>query len=212
MKTSFYPQLHYNPLAFADLAGGLLKLGTGLIERGQANKWLRNNQMPEETIPEEVLQNQTNANQQANTGLPSDQYNKAMRDIQRQQLTSLRFANGRRGGLMALSGIMRGTNDATINLNAQDATQRVNNQRYAAGVNDQVAGWKSRLFDVNKRQPYNRDFDYNMQLKGAGGQNLTSGIDSGIAGAAQLFGGGKRYNRANDLWGGAQFNNLYGGF
>lgn len=182
--------------AGANIVGSLLSSIIGGGQRKQAKKALANMQYPTETIPEEVLQNQNQANQMAATGIPQEQYNKSMRDIQRQQLTALRFANSRRGGLMALPALSQQTNDATLNLNAADADARIGNQRYAQQVNNQVAGWKSNLFDKNVRQKYDRDYNYNMSLLGMGNQNLFGGVDKGIAGLSELgaglFGGGRR--------------------
>lgn len=176
-------------LALANLAGGALSSLIGGSQRRKARKALNGMEYPIEQIPDEVLQNQNQANQMAGQGLPSEQYNKSVRDIQRQQLMTLRRANNRRGGLMALPSILQGGTDATLNLNAADAAQRLNNQRYAIGVNNEVANWRSQLFDRNIRNKYNRDFDYNMSLLGQGNQNLFGGVEKGIAGGAELIGG-----------------------
>lgn len=210
MRTSFFPQLNYNPALIAQgaqLASGLLQSGIGLLQRGQANKWLKNNKQPIEQMPDEVLQNQNMANQMSATGLPSEQYNRAMRDIQRQQLTAMRFAGSRRGSLMALPAILQGTNDATLNLNSADANQRVNNQRYAMGINDKVAQWKSNLFKQNTLDPYNRRRDEMMGQMGSGNQNLIGGIDRSLAAGAQLMAGGK--NNQVGIQSGI-FDNLWG--
>lgn len=182
--------------AAANIIGGALGGLIGGGQRKKARTSLAGMQYPIEQIPDEVLQNQNQANQMAGQGLPSEQYNKSMRDIQRQQLMMLRRGQDRRGGLMVLPGVLAAGNDATLNLNAADADRRIGNQRYAQTVNNQVAGWKSDLFDKNVRQKYDRDYNYNMSLLGAGNENLFGGLDRGIAGlgelGAGLFGGTRR--------------------
>lgn len=175
---------------------GLISTIIGASQKKQGKKLLKGLTFPEETIPEEVIQNQNKANQMAATGLPSEQYNRAMRDIQRQQLTALRYAGNRRGALMALPAITQGTNDANLNLNAADAQQKIANQKTAMDVNNNVANWKTRLFDVNKRRKYDRDYEYAMSLLGMGNQNLVGGIDRiGAAGSSLIgMGGGNGGN------------------
>lgn len=159
------------------IAGGLLGAGVGLLQKAKANKWLKNNPYPIETLPTELKQNQEMAQLRANTGLPSEQYNNAMKQLQRQQLFSLRNASSRGGALALLGGLNQQANDSIVNLNVADANARLANQNQLMGVNNNVASVKRDLYQNNIRNKYNRDYDYNMQLKGAGNQNLIGGID-----------------------------------
>lgn len=180
-----------NPyMAAANAAGGLLSGITGLIQKGQGRKLLKGLQYPTEQLPQEVVANQRLAEQRAAEGLPSEQYNQAMKNIQRQQLMALRGAHDRRGGLGVLSGIQQGTNDATLNLDVANANARLNNQRQLMNVNSQTANWKSQLFNANVRDKYNRDYNYGMGLVGMGNQNLVGGIDRLAAGGVGLLAGG----------------------
>ncbi len=162
--------------------GGLISGAIGLHQQHKAHKLLNSLQFPTEQMPQEVLQNQAIAQQMANQGLPSEQYTKAMRDIQRQQMTAIRGANDRRGGLGLISQIQQGTDDATTNLNAQDAMMRNQNKKYLVGVNSDVANWKSKLFNNNQRAKYNQDYGYGMNLLGAGNQNFSNGLDALVGG------------------------------
>lgn len=169
----------------AQLLGGLV---SGLIGAGQKRKG-RNllkqiGDGPEYTIPDEI----TNA---AATGLPSEQYNQAMKNIQRQQMFALSKAQDRRGGLAALGGIQQTANDASLNLDVANAQARQQNQRV-------LAGYRDKAFDWNKKRPYEQKYNYGMSLLGSGNQNVANGIDQGISGAgyiaSSLFGGNARKN------------------
>lgn len=173
----------------AGIASGLITGAAGLIQKGKARKALRNLEYPTEQLPDELARNQNSAEQLAAQGLPSEQYNQAMKNIQRQQLMSLRGAQDRRGGLMAISGIQQGTNDALLNLDARNAAQRIANKQQLMTVNNQVAGAKRDSFDKNVRDKYNRDYNYQMSVLGAGNQNLFGGIDKGAAGLGGLLSG-----------------------
>jgi len=178
--------------AGASAASGLIGGITGLIQMGKGRKLLNSLQYPTETIPDEYLQGQNQANQMAQQGLPSEQYNQAMRNIQRQQLAALRYSNDRRGGLAVIPQIIQGSNDATLNLDAQSAAMRLQNQRYAIGEGNLVGGIKRDIFDKNIRQKYNRDYGYGMSLLGTGNQNFVGGLDKLATGGLIAAGGYKQ--------------------
>ncbi|WP_196300534.1 hypothetical protein, partial [Streptococcus pneumoniae] len=77
-----------------------------------------------------------------------------MKNIQRQQLMTLRKAQDLGGGtaLSILGGINQQGNDAVGDLDARDSQARVDNEGRLISVNNNVAGWKSKLFDSNVRQ------------------------------------------------------------
>lgn len=163
--------------------GGLVGGAIGLIQRGEGRNKLRHLQRPDYEIPYEVQQ-------AANEGLPSEQYAKAMQNINRQQLNALKAAKDRRGGLEAIGAIQQRTNDATLGLDAANAQARQQNQL-------RLAGYRDKAWDWNKKQKYQTDYNYAMNLLGAGNQNLVGGID-------KLFAGG-------GLMAGSYLNNKYDG-
>lgn len=176
--------------AIAQGVSGLISGVTGLIQKGQGKKMLKGLQYPTESLPKEVTENQQLAKQQAATGMPSEQYSQAMKNIQRQQLLAIRGAQDRRAGAGLIPYIQQSTNDANLNVDATNSQMKLANERNYMNVNNQVANWKSQLFDRNVRDKYNRDYDYAMNLLGSGNQNLTGGIDKVASGALGLFGGG----------------------
>lgn len=174
----------------ANIAGGLVSGVTGFFQRRKAKRELAKLQRPTYEIPNEVMQNQKMAQQAANEGLPSEQYNQAMQGIQRQQSAALNAAGGRRGALMSLPGIQQQSNDQTLNLNVKNAQARMNNQQQLYGINSQVAGYRDKAFNLNKLEPYKEDKNYYMNLLAAGDQNLLGGVDKILGGAGSMIGGG----------------------
>jgi hypothetical protein len=171
------------------VAGGLISGITGLFQKHKANKLLSQLQRPQYTIPNEVLQSQKQAELNARQGLPSEQYQQGMQNIARQQNSALQRASDRRGGLLAVAGAQRMGNDATLNLDVANANARLKNQNTLYGINNQVAGYKDRAFQINQMQPYQQDRQYALGLLGAGNQNLTGGLDKIASGALMGFGG-----------------------
>ena len=172
---------------------------SGIKQKQQAKKLAAANQYSSMGIPREELQNQQIAQNQALQGLPSQQYQQSMQNIQRQQQMALRGAQDRRSGIGLVGSIQQAGNDAQGNLDAQNANARLNNQRQLMGVNNQVAAYRSQDYRQNEENRL-RNYDYSQQLLGAGNANIIGAVDSGLAGITSmagrgLFGGGYNNNR-----------------
>lgn len=205
----------------ANIGSGLVSGITGYFQRRKAKKMLKGLQQPTYVIPNEILQNQKMAQQAANEGMPSQQYNNAMKNFRQTEADVLASARDRRSALMALPRVQQQTNANIGNLDAQDAAMRQQNQRTLYGINSQVAGYRDKAFDINQMQPYQRDYSYAMGLLGAGNQNLLSGADKILAGGGQLLAGGgggskKKYSGGNtgepQYYGGYGAESDYSGF
>jgi hypothetical protein len=196
----------------ANIGAGLISGVTGFFQRRAAKKALAKLQRPEYQIPDEILRNQKMAEQAANEGLPSAQYNQAMQNIQRQQNRGISAAADRRGGLMALPGLQQQANDALLGLDVKNAQARMANQQKLYGINSQVAGYKDKQWDINKMQPYERDYQYNMGLLGAGNQNLVSGGEKLLGGAGELIASPKYRSKQMTTTSNTQTPQYYGGY
>ena len=184
--------------AIASAAGGLINLGVGISQRYKGRKMLKDlGEAPIETIPNEVLQNQKMAQLRANTGLPSEQYNAAMKNLQRNQMMALRGSQDRHGGLSLLGGSQQMMDDGTLKLDAANANARMQNERTLYGINNQVGNWRDKVWQNNVNNPYMRKYQYAQSLLGSGNQNATTGIDQ-IAGGAALYGGSGGFGRINN--------------
>lgn len=175
----------------ANIGGGLISGIAGFFQRQKAKRELAKLKRPEYEIPQEILRSQKMAEQAANEGLPSQQYNQGQQNIQRQQNRAISMASDRRGGLMALPGIQQQSNDASLNLDVKDAQARMSNQQRLYGISGQTAQYRDKAFNINKKQPYDEDKSYYMQLLGAGNQNLISGGEKILGGVGSMLGGKK---------------------
>lgn len=174
----------------AAVAGGLTSVGVGLSQKSKGKKLLKQiGDSPTQSIPTEVLQNQKMAQLRANTGLPSEQYNAAMKNLQRNQMIALRGSQDRRGGLSLVGRSQQAIDDGTLNLDVANANARMQNERTLYGINNQVGNWRDRVWQNNMKNVWDRKYQYGQGLLGAGNQNLTTGINQ-IAGAGALYGSG----------------------
>jgi hypothetical protein len=173
--------------------GGLIGGGIGYLEgasqKRKANQLLSANQYHPLGVPREALENQQIARNQALQGLPSQQYNQAMKNIQRQQQQALQSAQDRRSGIGLIGSIQQGSNDAIGNLDVADANARLQNQRQLIGVNNQTAGYKTQEWDRNELNRQ-RNYEYGQQLLGAANVNQFGALDSGLAAITNLTGRG----------------------
>lgn len=167
--------------AAAQGVGSLVGLIAGGKQKREGRKLLKGLQYPNEVVPTEI----TNA---AATGLPSEQYNMAMKNIQQHQLLALRGAHDRRSGIGLIPSIQGATNNATLNLDAKNAEMKQQNQF-------RLASWKDKVWQNNIKDKYDRDYSYAQNLIGYGNQNTIAGLDQ-LTGAAALAGSSLMGRRA----------------
>jgi hypothetical protein len=165
------------------VASAAYGIGTGIDQKDKAKRSAAQAELykPVEKLPPELLENQTNARIASQTGMPSQQYNAAMQNIQRTQAKAIRDAQGRRvGGAMATA-VQDNTNNALLDLDVQNAKQRVANQRTLIGVNKDISGTKRDIFNRDARQAYEAKYNYAMSLLGAGNMNIANGVNAGLS-------------------------------
>lgn len=176
--------------AGAAVVGAGVSIYKGIKQKQQAKQLEKDNPRPTENVPEEIYANQQLAQNMSLQGLPSEQYEQAKKNIQRQQAAAVASAQDRRSGVASIGAIQQGTNDAYGQLDAQNAAARHQNQLGLIGVNNQTAGWKDKVWDFNQKQRYIEQKNYSMSLLGSGNENIYGGIDKGIAGLGQAYGSG----------------------
>lgn len=201
------------------IIGAVVGIGTsayGILSSGDKEKRARgeleklNANQPVETIPDEILQNQQLAKLRSKTGIPSEQYSMAIKNIQRQQAKTLKGASDRRMGLGILASVDDNANRAIGSLDSQNAQARLRNEKVSMDTNNQVANWKKGIYDRNVRQVWDRNYNYEMGVVGQQQQNKANAINSAINLGATALMGSSNSSWANGLFGSGNRRNGYG--
>lgn len=195
--------------------GTLVGAGVGLIsglfgagQRRRARKLAEQNAFPDEAIPQGVLDAEKIAEQDANTGLPSEQYNQARQNIARQQSQALSGANDRRSGLFTVAQNQQAGNDALLNLDVQNANARIMNRQKLIAAKENLGQWQDKTWQWNKKAKFEQTAAAARALAGAGNMNLNQGLDRiagaatgyfGRGGGAGLFGSGGNVPSAGNV-------------
>jgi hypothetical protein len=180
---------------------GAIQTGAGLIGKAKANRLERENVRPTYSTPTEILANQKIAENRANSGLPSEQYLKQKRDIDRNARRAIETATSRRSALSVVGATQQAADDATLDLNSADARQRLANEKNLQQQNQVLAGYRDKEFEWNKKGLYVEKANAIRALKGAANANINSGINT-IVGAGTTFASlkaGKTPSAAEDV-------------
>lgn len=179
---------------FSGLTSGVMKIAVGQGQLREGRRLLnRLGEMPNQTIPQEVLENKTNAEIAAREGMPSAQYAQAMRNIQRQQASAIQAGQNRRMAGSLIGGIQQNTNSANLNLDVANANARMKNQAKLASANNNIGMWRNRIYENYINKKYIPEQNYARSLQGAGNANRIAGIDSvmgSVGGMGGMMGGG----------------------
>lgn len=186
-------------LAIASLVSAGISAANGISQKNKANKLIAGNPYPTQEVPQAILENQQKAKLYENQGLPSEQYQQAIRNINRNSTAALRSATDRRGGLGMVSTINQGANDAKLNLDVADANARRQNQQRMMQQNNTLGQWQNNVWDWNKRQKYMQTAASARALLGAGNANINQGLDRGLSGLLMSGTGVSTSNTANGI-------------
>jgi hypothetical protein len=140
---------------------------------------LANAERPQYEIPQEILDNLTDAEIQALRGLPAQQKREFIDNVQRSQQASINALGDRKAGLSGVTGINQQSMDAYRNLLTADANQRQVNERSLMDVRSNVADYRDKEFNTNQMQPYLEQMQAAEAMKGAGFQNVMGGVSAG---------------------------------
>lgn len=140
----------------------------------------------------------------AQQGIPAQSYNNQLNNIGQNQATAISRLSSSANPGANLASIVRAGDAATNQLNAQDAITRNQNMLNLLQQRTALAQQKEKAWDWNSQQKYLSLLAKSQALKGAGLQNINSGInDLGSIGGtvAQMGGfGGGGSNNAIDQW------------
>lgn len=187
--------------AIGGIVGAGWGLYSGLHQKAEAKKLLKQNPYPTQPIPESIQQNASAANRLALQGLPSAQYQAAMNNIQRQQQNAIQASQDRRSGMGAIGQTNQTAQDTQLNLSAQDQAARRQNIMNAQQQNQVLGQYQNQAWQWNNQQKYLQNYQYAMSLLGSGNQNITRGIDAAASGLTRLPNGAYK-----SMW-----NGIFGG-
>lgn len=182
----------------AGIASGVGVLG-GLISGGsqkrKGRRALAEAQKldPGYQIPDEFNQNLAQSENMARVGMPSQEYNLAGTNIQRNTQAGLRQLGRMSNPFAGIAGLQRGQNDAFARLDAQNANVRRQNILQAMGARRDLAGQKLAAQQYQQQKYFDAVNQANAMI-GAGtqAQNAAwSGLVSGGT-AALAAGAGKK--------------------
>ncbi len=174
---------------------------------------------PKYEIPKEIGENLSDAQKDALQGLPEEQRQMYLSNLQRGSAQALAGGGSRKAGLAGVQSINQQQNDAYGNLLSMDAQARMSNKQALYGARQTMADYRDQAFQFNTINPYyeqiaarnQRDEQLSQSLSSAaqmGGSGFMGGGAVGgkqqTAGVPQNTGGQKNpYNQKNI----GQYNN-----
>lgn len=159
---------------------------SGLFQIGKGNRLARQNIRPTQVVNPLIAQNNAMAENNALVGLPQQQYNLINQGIQRNQAGGYMSLGRSANPSAGLAGLVRSGNDAILNLGAQDANARMQNERFAFGTRSALANEQNRVWDWNSRRKFQEQAAAAQALQGAGRQNEMGALD-GLSSIGQGF-------------------------
>ena len=179
-------------------APSLLKGLGGLLQIGQGRRLARNNPFPTATVNENILKNAEMAENMGRVGLPQQQYNNTLNNYNRNLAGGLRTLSRSANPSAGVASLLRASNDATNNLDAQDAMARMQNQRFAFGQRSALANEQNRVFDWNKKQRYIYNGQAAAQALNAGRSNAFGSLTD-LSMLGQSYFSGQNPNNTNKM-------------
>ena len=168
-------------------------LVSGLLQTAHAKKLAQQNQFPTQTVGSEYYQNQALAQRAAQSGMPAQQYNNQMNQINQGQANGMAGLQGRGSAVGGIGALTARTDQAGANLNAQDATMRMNNLKGLMQANATIGQQKQSAFDWNQKQQYSNNAAAARNYQGAGMQNMMNSAQDlgklGVLGQLGYWGG-----------------------
>lgn len=174
----------------AGIVGGsaLLKVGTGIVQNSKASSIEKQNPYPTAGVENEYFQNVNQAQQMASQGIPAAAYNNQLQQINQNQSGALQ-ALGRSANPGAnLASIVRQGDQATNNLNAQDAVARNRNMLQLLQERQMLAQQKDKAWDWNYQQRYLGNLAKSQSLRQSGNANIAGALSDVQGGATALSG------------------------
>jgi len=166
------------------VVAGIGQVGLGIGQIARARK-MEYPELEQYNIPDEYLENMSDAEVQALIGLPEAQKREFIENIQRTGATAMQQAGTRKGGLGLVSNIFQQQQDAWKSLLTADVSARQKNIAQLMGARREMGAQETfkqqRGFDIVAEKRLER-----QQMLGAGFQNIGGGLGTMAGGATQF--------------------------
>lgn len=167
-----------DPLTMSLLVGipAAVKTGTGIAQFLAGRKALRETKRPMRQIPQEVIANLTQAQIQALEGMPEEQRNLFIQDMQRSQQQAVRGLADRRAGIAGIPQLYQGELDSLNRLAIQDSQMRLQNLNNLTAQRAEMGRQMDTQFQLNEYEPFLNKMRMAEGLIGTGMQNAMGGF------------------------------------
>lgn len=129
---------------------------------------------PKYEIPPEVTASLNEAERQALQGLPEEQKQQYITNLQRGTAYGLSQIGTRKGGLAGLASLNEEQNQGYYNLLSADANARYEKQKQLFGQLQNVADYKGQQFQLNQLNPYYEGISRRNANTGAFAKNMSN--------------------------------------
>lgn len=184
----------------AAAAPSIIQGVSGFLQARRGRRLAKQNVRPMYQIPDEYKQNLAIAEDMARTGLGQQQYNQASQNITRNQTAGLRALSRSANPGAGIASLLRSSNDATNNLNVQDANAQRQNQMFAIQQRGVLGQQKLAKQNWDRLQRYQEQAQAAAALQGAGQQNMFGALNN-LSSLAQTSMAGSDPNNLNRLLG-----------
>lgn len=164
----------------ASLVAGGLSSAFGAYQYLQGQQLAKQAKRPTYEIPMELKNKLTSAQMAALEGMSEQERKQYLDNLQRVANFQMSEMGSRKAGLVGAAELGQTQADALTKLAVESENMRRENQRYLGSVQSEMAGEKQKEFELNKLAPYQSQVAAAEAMKGAGIQNVWSGL-----GAAQ---------------------------
>ena len=175
------------PFTIAAVAIGAVQVGMGIYQTYKGNQLAKNNIRPKYEIPDVIKQQLNTAELQAIEGLPEQQRQNYIDNMLQQYTTAISASNDRRGGLSSIASLQNSMNDSNKNLLAMDAQARQNNINSLQNTRSNYAGFIDKRYEQNQLNPFMEKAQAAQAMKGAGMQNIMSGVKGAVSSAQTRY-------------------------
>ena len=185
----------------AGIAGGsaIIKGVEGISQNSKASAIEKANLYPQMGVQSEYQQNVNQAQQMAQQGMPAQQYNNQLNSINQNQAGALQTLSRSSNPGANLASIVRQGDQATGNLNAQDAIQRNRNLLTLLQERQTLAGQKDKAWDWNYQQKYLGNLAKSQALRQSANANINGALSDISGTATSLAGQGAFGNTPNSV-------------